>query len=55
MTDQFMKLGRALEIVLELAEQNVIDDPDMMDVKAEQDLAIATVTDWTVNNLDEDD
>ena len=55
MSERFMKLGRALEIVLELASQNVIDDPDMIDVKEEQDLAIDTVTDWVTNNLDEDD
>lgn len=51
----FMKLGQALEIVIELAKQNVADQLDHPDHYKEQELAIATVEDWATNNLEEDD
>ena len=55
MGQDFMKICRALEIVLELAEQNTIDELDDPDQSVEQNLAIVTVEDWIVNNLDEED
>lgn len=42
-----MKMGKAMEIVLELARQNAAD--------AEQQLALDTVEDWVCNNLEDDD
>ncbi len=55
MADGFMKMGRAMNIVLELAQQNVADQLDDPAHYAEQNLAIDTVVDWVVNNLEEDD
>lgn len=55
MSDRFMKLGQALEIVLELARQNIADQLDHPDQYQEQELACDTVEDWATNNLEEED
>lgn len=55
MADRFMKLGKAFDIVLELAQQNIADQLDHPDHYAEQQLAVDIVTDWATNNLYEDD
>lgn len=53
----FMKLEEAIEIVLELAADNVLDDsiiandPHLSDEQARQKTAIATVEDFFVNNV----
>jgi hypothetical protein len=57
----FMKLDEAIEIVLELATDNVLDDgiiandPHLSDEQARQETAIATVEDFFVNNVFEGD
>lgn len=55
MNDRFMKMGEAIQIVLDLARQNIADQLDHPDQHAHQELAIDTVEDWATNNLDEDD
>ena len=53
----FMKLEEAVEIVMELATDNVLDDsiiandPHLSDEQARQKTAIATVEDFFVNNV----
>ena len=53
----FMKLEEAIEIVLELTADNVLDDsiiandPHLSDEQARQKTAIATVEDFFVNNV----
>ena len=47
--ERFMKLDKAMEIVLELARQNVADELDHPDHYSEQELAITTVEDWATN------
>jgi len=53
----FMKLDEAVEIVMELATDNVLDDsiiandPHLSDEQARQETAIATVEDFFVNNV----
>jgi hypothetical protein len=44
----------AFEIVLDLAKQNVIQDPDMAEEKERQEEAIRTVEDFVVNQLGDD-
>lgn len=59
MSDRFMKLGEALEIVHQLAENNQIDrretDSELVKERERQQLALDTVHDFIVNHLDEDD
>lgn len=57
---EFMKFGDALEIVLQLAKQNIaskLNKPHQFEIPnlATITLAILTVEDWGTNNLDEDD
>jgi len=53
----FMKLDEAIEIVMELATDSVLDDgiiandPHLLDEQARQETAIATVEDFFVNNV----
>ena len=53
----FMKLDEAIEIVMELATDSVLDDsiiandPHLSDEQARQETAIATVEDFFVNNV----
>lgn len=56
----FMKLEEAIEIALELATDNVLDDsiiamnyndPILLEEQARQKTAIATVEDFFVNNV----
>tara|TARA_Y100001934_G_C12240343_1_gene719974 strand:+ start:206 stop:397 length:192 start_codon:yes stop_codon:yes gene_type:complete len=53
----FMKLEEAVDIVMELATDNVLDDsiiandPHLSDEQARQQTAIATVEDFFVNNV----
>jgi|TARA_R110002126_G_scaffold125243_1_gene267492 hypothetical protein len=57
----FMKLDEAIEIVMELATDSVLDDgiiandPHLSDEQARQETAIATVEDFFVNNVFEGD
>ena len=57
----FMKLDEAIEIVMELATDNVLDDgiiannPHLEEEQARQETAIATVEDFFVNNVFEGD
>jgi hypothetical protein len=44
-------LERAVEIVLELARGNIIEDPDLDDINAEQVEAVNTVEDFFVNHV----
>ncbi len=46
-----MKLERAIEIVLELARDNIIDDPDMIEETEKQTEAANVVEDFFVNNV----
>lgn len=46
-----MKLEQAIEIVLELARQNIIDDPDMQEESEKQTEATNVVEDFFVNNV----
>lgn len=52
-----MKLEDAIEVVLELAGDNTIDesivanDPDLLDEKKRQETAITAVHDFFVNNV----
>jgi hypothetical protein len=46
----FIKMEEALEIVLDLARQNVVADPDMTDEAEKQKAAIDTVEDFFVND-----
>ncbi len=46
-----MKLEQALEIVLELARQNIIDDPDMQKESEKQTEATNVVESFFVNNV----
>ncbi len=55
MADGFMKMGRAMEIVIELARQNLADEIDHPVDAVEQEEALGVVCDWVVNNLGEDD
>lgn len=55
MNNNFMKFGKALEIVIELAQQNIADQLDNPDQYKEKQIAVDTVIDWATNNLDEDD
>ena len=47
----FITLEKAIEIVLDLARRNIIEDPDMKDQAARQEAAIDTVEDFIVNNV----
>lgn len=47
MPEEFMKLGEAIERVLEVAQMHATETKDL--------LAIDVVTDWATNNLEEDD
>jgi len=53
----FMRLEEAIEIVMELATDSVLDDgiiandPHLSDEQARQKTAIATVEDFFVNNV----
>ena len=47
----FITLEKAIEIVLDLARQNIIEDPEMEDQAARQEAAIDTVEDFFVNNV----
>ena len=49
-----MDIADALEIVLDLAKQNVIDDPDMKEERERQMEAIGIVEDMAVNQLGDD-
>jgi hypothetical protein len=49
-----MKLEQAIEIVLELARQNIIDDPDMREESEKQTEATNVVEDFFVNNVFDD-
>jgi hypothetical protein len=46
-----MKLEEAIELVLELARQNIIDDPDMQEESEKQTEATNVVEDFFVNNV----
>lgn len=46
-----MDIEEAFEMVLELAQQNVIDDPEMKEESNRQQLAIDTVQDFAMNNI----
>ena len=46
-----MKLERAIEIVLELARDNVIEDSEMIEETKEQETACDVVEDFFVNNV----
>ena len=48
---QFVELSEAVDIVLDLARQHVIDDPDMEEEAERQSTAIDTVEDFFVNNV----
>ena len=50
-----MKLEDAIEIVLELARQNIIDDPEMQEESEKQIEATNVVEDFFVNNVFEDE
>ena len=56
---EFMELKEAVDIVMELATDNVLDDsiiandPHLSDEKTRQETAIATVEDFFVNNVAE--
>ena len=57
----FMKLEEAVDIVMKLATDNILDDsiiandPHLSDEQARQETAIATVEDFFVNNVFEGD
>lgn len=46
-----MKLEEAIELVLELARQNIIDDPNMQEESEKQTEATNVVEDFFVNNV----
>jgi hypothetical protein len=54
---EFIKLEEAVDIVMKLATENVLDDgiiandPHLLDEQARQETAIATVEDFFVNNV----
>ena len=47
----FMTIEQAMEIVLELAQQNIVDQRDMPDEHARQHEAWDTVHDFYLNNI----
>jgi len=49
-----MDIAEAFQIVLDLARQNVIDDPDMQDEHDRQLEAINIITDLAVNQFGDD-
>jgi hypothetical protein len=48
---KFMDIAEALQIVLDLAKANVIDDPEMEDERERQLSAIDIVEDMAVNQF----
>lgn len=49
-----MDMAKAIQVVLELAKQNMIDVHEMPDEHAKQQEAIDTVEDFAVNQLGDD-
>ena len=48
---QFVELSEAVDLVLDLARQNVINDPDMAEEAERQSAAIDTVQDFFAGNV----
>lgn len=55
MNKEFMKIEEALQIVYDLADQNKLDaewEPDQKEEAAKQQLALDTVHDFIINNME---